>query len=142
MQLPDDLLKRLANEFRFAADNMRETKDPYRKLYYLSVLYGEPTRILNFAWDRDLALIHHVLQKTHLDVASRLQSIDSRLERVLILPDVFWEALADVARSLADYVEKHGDESELCRIMGRFAELAYITTGNGYYLFSKGQITL
>ena len=59
-----DLRRRLAAEYRYAAIKMQEIP-PERKMFYFSVLFGEAQRVLNFEWDRDLALIHLVTQQSY-----------------------------------------------------------------------------
>ncbi|MDO8749819.1 MAG: hypothetical protein Q7K03_01560 [Dehalococcoidia bacterium] len=142
MQLPKELHARVANEFRFVADRMRDTKDPFGKVFLLSAFYGEAGRILNQHWDKDLALIHLVIQQVQQQINARLQLIVSGGERNVKLDNAYFDALTQAADALASYVEHDGNESELCGIVGRFAELSYITTGNGYYLLGKGQIRL
>lgn len=142
MQLPNELRVRVATEFRFVADGMRDAQDAVGKVFLFSAFYGEAGRILNQHWDNDLALIHLVVQQVQQQVNARLQLIMSGGERNVRLDNAYFDALTQAADALASYVEHDGNESELCGIMGRLAALSYVTTGNGYYLFGKGQIQL
>ena len=142
MQLPDDLRTRLATEYRTAVDRMRDSDDPFGQIYYFSVFFGEASRVLNWHWDRDLALINLVTQGTQRAVSQRLQTIVSNTERVVQLSEEFFDAFSQAASDLTDYVEQDGDPEELRAVLGRMAELSYVTTGNGYYLLDKGQISL
>jgi len=117
---------------------MSETSNPQEKLYYFSVFFGEATRILNWHWDRDLALIWLVSQQVQQQTAAAI----SRSEPVIRLSGEFFEVLTQTSVELADYIERKGTEEELCILMGRLAELAFVTTGNGYYLLQKGNIKL
>jgi hypothetical protein len=119
---------------------MSDTSNPQEKLYYFSVFFGEATRILNWHWDRDLALIWLVTQQVQQQASLRFQSIPR--EPVVSLSGGFFEVLTQTSVELADYIERKGTEEELCILMGRLAELAYVTTGNGYYLLQKGDIKL
>lgn len=137
LSLPDELHKRLADEFRLAATLMVGTANPNEKLYYFSVFFGEAGRVLNWHWDRELALIWAITQATQNQAASRLQSTRQG-EPVAMLSAEFFDALTRSAVALADYVEEQGTEQELHQILGRLSELTYATTGNGYYLLQKG----
>lgn len=142
MLLPDDLHKRLAEEYRFAADKMSESKDPQRQLYFFSVFFGEAVRLLNWTWDRDLVLLHNTLRDTHQQINGRLQSISIGGETVVRIQSDLMDALNQAANELATHVENKGSSQELHDLLGRFAELSYISTGNGSYLFEKGHIKL
>ena len=142
MQLPKELHSRVAKEFRYAADRMRDTADPFRKVYYLSAFYAEAQRILNLHWDVDLMFIHQVILHTHQQISARLQSIASGTDKTIKLEAPYFGALTLAVDSLAKFVEDNGNEQELFTILKRFAELAYASTGNGYYLMEKGDFTL
>ncbi|MDA0768848.1 MAG: hypothetical protein BZY79_06540 [SAR202 cluster bacterium Casp-Chloro-G4] len=137
MKLPKELHDKLAGEFRIAATRMTESDSPAEKLYYFSVLFGEATRVLNWHWDTELVLIWFATQQTHNVIAGRQQSI-TQGEPIVRLTDAYFVALTDAVLELADYVEQEGNEQQLLEIIGKFAELAYFTTGNGYYLAQKG----
>ena len=122
MQLPDDLHKRLADEFRIAATRMSTTTDVAQKLYYFSIFFGESVRVLNWHWDRELALIWAITQFTQTQTTLRLQSTRQG-EQVARLSEEFFDALTESAVALADYVEKKGTEQELYQILGRLSEL-------------------
>ena len=141
LSLPDDLHKRLADEFRIAATRMANTPDPNQKLYYFSVFFGESTRVLNWHWDRELALIWAMTQFTQSQAAGRLNSMRQG-EPVAMVSEGFFAALTENAAALADYVEKQGTEQDLLRILGRFSEQCYATTGTGFYLIEKGLFNL
>jgi len=146
MQLPKNLHQRLAEEFRFIADKMHEENDPARKLYLFSGMYGEANRLLNWTWDRDLVLLHNVLQNTHQLFSGRLQAVASG-DRAFRLSGELFELLTQAADDLAEYMlaeymEEEGQKPDLCELLGRFAELSYATTGNGNYLSEKGLLKL
>jgi len=142
MQLPEVLHERLARELRFAADQMQQEDNYSRKLYFFSAIHSEIGRVLNWMWSRELVLIHNVLQDTHQRISSRLGAISVGQERIIRLPEMVFELLDKAANDVAEYVEQHGEDKDLCELLGRFAELGYATTGNGYYLIEKGLIKL
>lgn len=139
MQLTNELRERLGSEFRLAVSLMVASESPREKLYYFSVLYLESGRIINWQWDRDLVLIWMVTQQTHIRATAKLQSM-LQGDPVAPLPDDYFVQLTKATYELTEYVEKNGTEQELAQIMGTFAQLDYLTTGNGYYLTQKRSI--
>ena len=104
------------------------------------VLYGEAVRVLNWHWDRELALIWLVTQQTQQQATARLQS-QRQGEPVAHLSNEYFDELTDAVIALTNYIETNGSENELLEVLGKFSELTYITTGNGYYLVQKGHMT-
>lgn len=141
MKLPDHLRERFVRELQFAVNGMRSTADPFGQLYYFSVGYGEASRLLNFQWDPELALLHLVLQTTHQAINTYLHASATSQERVIRLPGEFMDRLADATEELIEVVRDKRD-AELYRVLWRFAVLTYMTTGNGYYLYLKGALAL
>ena len=140
MQLPDELRSRIATEFQYAVDRMRSADDAHAKLYYYSAFFGEISRILNFHWDRDLALVHLVLSGTHSQVAGMAHNISTGRERAVKISVEHIEALINTTSELARYFETGGTDSELYSLLGRIAEIGYASTGNGWYMLQRGLI--
>ena len=139
MQLPEPLRKRLANEFRFAADGMAANPDLVSKLYFFSAFFGETNRVLNQSWSPELALMHLVLQKVHGQLNERLNIPTAGTE----IPSELWGALDKLANELAELFHgKQIDGGALMHVLTRAAELGYVATGNGYYLYLKGEIKI
>jgi hypothetical protein len=135
-----ELRQRLATEYRYAVTRMQEGKSAEKKLFYFSVFFGEAQRVLNFEWDRDLALIFWVTQQVHTQMNTTLQT---GLYKALPLDaSVIYEQLTNAASDLAACFETEDetDKEELCRVLGRLAEVNYVGTGNGSYLYEKGLI--
>jgi len=130
--------QRLAREYRYAVTKMQEPQ-PARKLFYFSVFFGEAQRVLNLEWNRDLALIYTVTLHVHTQMIA-LAALSGQLP---IDVAAVYEKLTQVASNLAAYFEKAENEStreELCQILGALAEIAYVVSGNGSYLYEKGLI--
>lgn len=137
--LPKALHKRLASEFRFAAHKMAESPDLPVKIYFFSAFYGELHRLLNQSWSPDLALAHTVLKDTHQQIQGRLNMPTPGTG----IPVGFTDALDQLANQLAETFDGRPiDEGQLERVLARAAELGYVLTGNGYYLYLKGEIKL
>ncbi len=141
--LPKQVRQRLTQEFRYASQKMDEATDLPTKLYFFSVFFGEANRSLNLAWDDDLALLHMVCQTAYEHMNQRIQLMASGADRVVGIPkDLPW-ALSEIARSLALLFEvPETDKQKLERVLSRLAAVTYTTTGNGAYLYNKGQIKI
>jgi hypothetical protein len=131
------LQQRLAQEYRFAVTKMQQEAQPTSKLFYFSVFWGEAQRVLNFEWNRDLALIYTVTFHVYTQINATMPS--AALTQLIDWP-VIYDKLTLAASDLVVYLEKaksNGGE-ELCQILGRLAEIAFIVSGNGVYLYEKG----
>lgn len=140
MRLPNNLRQRLAEEFQASIESMRANPEPAKKLYFFSVFYGEATRILNLAWDAELALVHNVTQAASAMLSGRVSSIQSG-DRNVELPQEFFPALEKAGEEIATYVASGKQPKEvLYGALERIAELTFLSTGNGYYLYLRGKI--
>ena len=137
-----ELRRRLAKEYRYAANKMQESQDPLKKLFYFTVLFGEAQRVLNIEWDRDLTLVHMVTQQAHNHIRS--VTLDPVLSRIfpINLDDIYGQ-LNQSAFDFAAYFDKTTSKAsteELFAIVARIAEITYSVTGNGSYLREKEHI--
>jgi len=140
----EELRQRLAKEYRYAVTKMQETQPPTKKLFYFSVFFGEAQRVLNWEWNRDLALIHLVTQHVHTQINTMMQ-VPGLGQTLPIDWTTLFDNLTQVASGLATYFEEAENEDskeELHRILGYFAEIAYAVSGNGSYLHEKGSFKL
>jgi hypothetical protein len=138
-QLPETLRTRLANEFRFAANRMADTPDLAAKLYFFSAFFGELNRAFNQSWSPELGLAYSVLKDVHQQISGRVGMPTPGTGIPAGLPG----ALDRVANELAELFESERiDDAQLYQALARAAELGYVATGNGYYLYLKGQITI
>jgi len=149
VQLPKSVHEKLAHEFRFAADGMVGTNDLLAKLYLFSTFYGETNRALNEVWDRELALMHMVTQAAHQQISNAVAVAPRQLvtirdkPTILTLPTELAETLTKLGVELAEIFEsKNIDSVRLHDLLYRVNELAYTTTGNGFFLYLKGAIKL
>ena len=134
-----ELQQRLAEEYRYAANKISESKDPNRILYYFSIYYGEAQRVLNFQWDPDLALIHMATHYIYTNARALIQSPNASI--IPFNAKVFFDVLAQISSDIAGYYETGKDNTnELHDILRRIAKIGYTTTGNGAYLYERGII--
>lgn len=143
LSLPEAVRARLASEFRIAASQMAAQDDPSMKAYFFSVFYGETQRVLNWHWSAELSLLNNVIQTANTIIKGRIDAARAG-DPVVGIPEGFeaaWDAIAD---DLATLFEADGDIdlTDLYLVLARAAELSYSVTGNGYYLYLKGDITI
>jgi hypothetical protein len=140
--LPEELRSRIAQEFRFAVDKMRDSEDLNKKLFYLSALYAELQRDSNVYWDRELAVLRLVIEINYQLINTRVKQLAGG-DVLVPLDEKFFPLLAQAVDELATYFEEgKDDKANLFELAGRINELGHLTTGNGHYLFEKGVIKL
>jgi hypothetical protein len=142
MKLQKELRQRLAKEYRFAATRMQQEKQPARRLFYFSVFFSEAQRTLNLEWDRDLALVQLIAQHVHAQMTALTQT-PLLLASLPIDQARLLEQLSKTASDMAAYFEKREDgdnKEELFQVLGSLAEVGYVASGNGSYLYEKGVI--
>lgn len=140
--LPKQIHDRLAKEFKLAASKVAEVDDVDAKAYYFSVFHGETGRQLNMHWDSDLALLWVVGQTACAAIASRAK-LPPGVAFPAGVPDGVLQALDEISAELAAAFE--GSEIDMPRFhaaLAKAAELTYVTTGNGVYLYQKGHVKL
>lgn len=143
LELPQNIREDLTKEFRIAADMMKEAPDLPSKLYVFSSFQGAISRAFNKSWHGELALLHFVLQTAHAAISNRLNAMMAGRDRPIQVPNEVSDRLTAVADKLATIVTvEHIDEVVLVDIAVELATLTYTTTGNGYYLYLKGDIKL
>ena len=141
MKLPEQHRIALADEIAYVLKQMASERNPRAQLYLFSGIHGEAGRILNYFWDAELGLLHHLLQAVHGSANSRFQAMEKNRDVGVGIPETFMEALIEAAADLEKALRLNQDDKVL-GISARFAELTYLTTGNGYYLYRKGAIQI
>ncbi len=132
--------QRIANEYRYAVTKMQDAGSLDKKLFYFSVIFSEPQRVLNWDWENDLALIHFITKEVHQQL---IGAISHTHTVVPIDWSIIVEALTKATIDLTVYFEMNETNGkELLSILGRFAAIAYSVTGNGGYLYEKGLFKL
>src|SRR5262245_58714430 len=131
MQLPEEIHKRLAAEFRIAADAVNRSSDLASKVYFFSILNGEPIRQINTHWDPALNLLQMVAAQAVGQLQNRAP-VPSPPDSPEGLPLGYYDALNAVTEEMAQIFEADDiDDLRLFRTIARIAELSYVTSGNG-----------
>ncbi len=141
MNISDEHRRIIVDEFRSIAARMRDTSDQYRKLYWFSAAYGVVTRVFNLEFDATLVFIHMVLNGAYNTINARAAAISQGTDRAINIPEGLFDSLNEVLEELAENIETD-NEQDIFRNLQRIANLTYVTTGNGYYLYQKGLLQL
>jgi len=71
-------------------------------------------------------------------INARLTAISTGQEGGISIPDNLFSGLEDALQEMVDSIDKGAETYPALQKMGN---LAYSTTGNGYYLYLKGMLT-
>jgi hypothetical protein len=128
----------LANEIRTAVDYMSKTNVAQEKMYFFSAVFGIANRIMNLEFDPELGFVHHVTNAAYTTINANLMLV-AQGQSVRTFPPQFFEKLQEALGDLATNIE--GGEPTY-PVLERISNLAYSTSGNGYYLFLKGSLKI
>ena len=137
MNLSPDMQKKFIDEVNFVIKNMKNTDNPTEKLYFFSAGYAMAQRIINLEYEPELAFIQQVLQLVYNMVNARLLAMSMRQEAGVSIPDGLFSSLEEALEEMVDRIEQG---VETYPALQRIVNLAYSTTGNGYYLYLKGML--
>lgn len=135
MNIPSELRSKLVKEIRFVAEKIRTERELRTKVYYFSGIHGEMFRIFNLYFDPQLLFAHNVLNYVYQAMRARADVIVMGRDNLINFPDGFFDKLCERLEKLANAIE---NDQDLYQILQDISCLAYVTTGNGYYLFQKG----
>jgi len=139
MNLSPDMQKRFTDEVHFVVKSMKDTNTPAEKLYFFSAGYAMAQRIINLEYEPELAFIQQVLQLVYNMVNARLLAMSMRQEAGVSIPDGLFSSLEEALEEMVDRIEQG---VETYPALQKMVNLAYSTTGNGYYLYLKGMIKI
>ena len=137
MKLSENYRSVLASELEYVAQRIKATDRPLEKTYYYSAAYGIVYRLLNLQYSRSLLLMHQVLEVTHRIVNARaVESTQGQNSHIPFAPPMM-DKIADVLTQMAAAVAQ---DQPVIHLLEQITELAYVFTGNGYYLLQKGSL--
>lgn len=137
MNLSKTMEKKFIEEIRFVLKNMKSVQEPAKKLYFFSATYAMAQRILNLEYDPELNFIMQVLQHAHATIDGRVSAVLSGRETAISIPENLFDRLEDALQEMVDCLER---DQQTYLALQKIANLAYSTTGNGYYLHLKGAL--
>ena len=135
MNVSKEMQELFANEIDFVLQRMKESNDTSAKLYFFSGVYACAFRIINIEFDPELAFVHHVLQTAHQQINARITMLQQGQDRAIGLPNKLFARLEEALEEMKARI-KQGEETYPA--LQTISNLAFSTTGNGYYLYSKG----
>ena len=139
MKIPSQFRNLIVNEFKYVAQKMREVDHPSQKLYYYSAAYGVILRVLNIEFDPTLVHIFYILETSYNGINLMIQRIIRGEEQSIKVQDEIFESLAQALETLSNKIAKNEDVNPTLQ---KITNIAYATTGNGYYLYEKGKLKL
>jgi hypothetical protein len=139
MNLSPEMKKRFIDEIKFVLKNMRNTNITAQKLYFFSAIHAMAQRILNLEYEPELVFIFEVFQLTYNMLNTRLAALSSGQETGIHMADDLFTKIEDEMEKMVNLVEK--DEKSYL-VLQRLSNIAYSTTGNGYYLYLKGMLKI
>lgn len=139
MKISKTMTGRFIEELRYVTKQMQGTENLEEKLYYFSAVFGAAQRIVNFEFDPEMLFIYQVTQLAYNQIQQRLVLVKSGQQTSIGLSDNLFAVLREMVDEMASRVE-NGETT--CPILEKMMTLSYSTTGNGYYLFQKGELKI
>ena len=139
MKISNKNKKIIVNEFEKVFELMNNTKNVKEKLFYFSATYAMVLRILNIEYNPLLVLIHSVFLSTYSNINSFLNNIVSNKDAFYSIPENYFDMIETNLKNITRSIDSD-DETNIYQALKTFSVLAYISTGNGNYLYKKGII--
>ncbi len=142
MELQKTFHNLLMTELRRIQEECQHTGDSEEMLYHFSAAYGTIGRIMNFNCDRTLVFAHQILQQVHQALTNRVKASKAPgAEAFVAVPKEMLTSLLDYFEELVSALATQ-QPSAIYSSLEKMANLAYATSGNGYYLYSIGRLVL
>jgi hypothetical protein len=147
MNVPSEYLTLIVDEMNAVEAKWDAAATPEEKLYYFSAVFGTINRVMNFHTDPVLVLVHQVLQTAHRSVVTRLSAPKPpRQEAFLGVPDEMIDAVLSATKDLRHAFEMYAlgqqADNETWNAIKKFASIGYAATGNGFYLYKRGNLKI
>jgi hypothetical protein len=142
MEIPKEYFDLTVRTLKRIEDQCKAATSGEEALYFFSASFGVINRVMNFHCDPMLVFIHQVLQATHQAITARLNAPrNPNNESFLGVPREMYESLLSYYHEFITAFESQVD-SAIWAVLQKFANLSYATTGNGFYLYLTGQLSL
>ncbi len=128
----------LVSEIRTVVDHMSKASTAKEKMYFFSAIFGVAHRIMNLEFDPELGFVHHVTNAAYNTINTTLLLV-TQGQSMPTFPDDVFDKLQEALKDLATYIE---EDKQTYLVLERISNLAYCTSGNGYYLFLKGLLKI
>lgn len=124
----------IADEIKFCRKKISEEKDPRKKVYYYSAIYGMTRRIYNLEFDPQLQFIDFIVNSTYNTILARITAFMAG-DPVIPISDDFFIKLNNCLEQLEDRFRNNEDTYD---VLEKIVNLTSTIDGNGYYLIQKG----
>ena len=139
MKISEVNKKIIVDEFEKILELMNSTSNVKEKMFYFSAAHGMVSRVLNIDYDSLLILIHSVLTSTYSKINSLLNNIANNSTAFFSIPKNYFEMVEKNLKEMTLAIDKN-NETKIYKAIEKFSVLAYISMGNGNYLYKKGII--
>ena len=139
MRVSQKLKAHTLSEFDIAIAKLKEQISLDERLYYFSATFGAIYRVMNTECSTGLIFLHHALNIAHTAFQARIQAQSRGVERPIEIDQAMVDTLIVLTENLRERISEDQDSTDICV---RLINLSYATTGNGYYLYKKGELTL
>lgn len=142
MEVPANYLQLISRSIALTNELGSKATSPEEKLYLFSAVFGTINRVMNFHCDPVLVFSHLVLQAVHQGLNTRLAaSRGPTAQAHMAVPTEMIDALFAYLLEFSAALDSKVD-SAVWAVLQKFSNLAYATTGNGFYLYLTGQLSL
>jgi hypothetical protein len=128
----------IVNEIKYVQKKMKENSSLEKKLFYYSAIPAQFLRVLNLEYDSDILYLHHVVNHTQGSFQQRLAAIKAGDINI----EVSERQIEQLESLLDDVVCVIEQKKKIDDVLKAFIELAYSTSGNGFYLMEKGSLKI
>ncbi len=141
MKISKQYKKIIIEEFYNVAKKMKQSNDLTEKMFFFSATYAVINRVFNIEFNPTLIFIHMVLNNAYTAIIGRIEA-ETRGQSIAIkIPKEFFNILEEAIIDIANSINKD-NKNELFEALQKITNLSYLTTGNGYYLFTQGKLTI
>jgi len=141
MKISKQYKKIIIEEFYNVVKKMKQSNDLTEKMFFFSATYAVINRVFNIEFNPTLIFIHMVLNNAYTAIIGRIEA-ETRGQSIAIkIPKEFFNILEEAIIDIANSINKD-NKNELFETLQKITNLSYLTTGNGYYLFTQGKLTI
>jgi hypothetical protein len=140
MEISQSLREYISEQFHHVSVNINTSpSDLPNMVYNFSACHAALNRVLNIEFNDELVLLHTVFNGCYTMIANRISLIGQNVERQVQFPRGFPEKLATM---IDEFASRFEDNLDVYDLLPSLTKLCYITTGNGYFLYQTGRLTI
>ncbi len=140
MKISNELKAYLVKEIRFVTEKMIAEKNPFKKNYFYSAVYGALDRSFKMEYNSLLVFSNFAFVLSHNAIQAALNEIaQGSGMNILPLDEKDFEFIIKQLENYTKAIESNTDE-EIYYILEKVVEHAFSLSGPGHYLIEKGVI--